>query len=560
MKQKILFLLTLFSIVSVLKAQDTQFWFATSRLSDTATPADNGGFFFSNANEEPATVTIYYYKTGLTQTITIPAKDGYGHVLTGQFIIDNITASNDGNISNCGVYITSTKAVSAYFHWNQYAYQYIAVLKGRTALGKDFYVTQVNDRWITTEANYDQISIVATEDNTTINFTPTRDCYGSGGNYSAGTTYSKILSSGQTFGFRELLVNSGGVGSFSSLAGTHITSDKDIAVTSIEGVNHDPAVDQIVPVTRLGFDYVIVKGFGAIANGERTYVTATEDNTKVYATPEGGAETLLATLNAGQTTVYNMGNKEAAPYVLTIRSDKPINVMQYVDCNLSNGMGHTDGAVVPNIANLSIGDYSFFNIFSAPDVYNAILTIYKKGNRENFSITYDGNTYPISSASAGTIVRYGNVPGYPNLEYMQWELPVASRGMFVNVNNSASAYTLGYYSASIATYYTTFGYFSTFFSNKQEICRGDKINELICFVSLAGTQSYQWQFSKDSENWTDIPAATSNTYIPPNNKRGTLYYRVKVTNGTDTIYGQPVEIIIRSCIMPVNHNISVMEY
>ena len=560
MKQLLLQFLILFSIISTMKAQDTEFWFTTNRLQNTTTPENNGGFFFSNANESPATVTIKYFKTGLTQTIIIPAKDGYGHVLAGAFIIDNITSPSDGNVSNCGVYITSTEKVSVYFHWNEFAYQYIAALKGRAALGKEFYVTQVNDRYSTYDISDDCINIVASEDNTSINFTPTRDCYGSGGNYTAGTTYSKTLNKGQTFSFRELQRNSGGVGSFSSLSGTHITSDKAIAVTSTEGVNHDPAADQIIPVTRLGADYVIVKGFGAIANGERTYITATEDNTKVYVTPEGGAETLLATLNTGQTTVYNMGNKDAAPYVLNIHSDKPVSVMQYVDCNQTSPPGHTDGAVVPNITNLSIGDYSFFNIFSASDVYNAILTVYKKGNRENFSITYNGNTYPISSASAGTIVRYGDVPGYPNLEYMQWALPAASRGMFVNVNNSTSAYTLGYYSASIATYYTTFGYFSTFVSNKQEICRGDKINELICFVSLTGTEIFQWQSSKDSENWTDIPDATNSTYTPPNGKRDTLYYRVKVTNGTDTVYGQPVEIIIRSCVMPVNHNISTMGY
>ncbi|MDR2956468.1 MAG: IgGFc-binding protein [Prevotella sp.] len=555
MKQLLLLFFILLSII--VKAQDTEFWFTTNSFGD---PRSEGGFFFSNANEKEATVTIKYYKTGQTQTITIPAKSGYAHVLASAFITNNIVAPNDGNVSNCGVYISSTEKVSVYFHWNQYAYQYIAVLKGRVALGTDFYVTQVSDRWITTEGQYDHIVIVASEDNTTFNFTPTRDCYGAGGNYTAGTTYPKTLNKGQTFCVRELTMNSGGAGSFSSLAGTHITSDKPIAVTSAEGVNHDPAVDQIVPVTRLGTDYVIVKGFGLINNGERTYITATENNTKVYATAENGTEALLATLNAGQTTVYNMGNKNAAPYVLSIRSDKPVSVTQYVDCNQSNGNGHTDGAVVPNLTNLSIGDYSFYNIYSATDVYNAILTVYKKGSRGDFSITYNGSTYPISSANAGTVVRYGDVPGRPNLEYMQWELPNAARGKFVNVNNSTSAYTLGYYSASIATFYTTFGYFSTFSSNKQELCYGEKINELISFISLSQSDTYQWQSSFDSVYWTNISGATNSTYQPISQNRGTIYYRVQVTNGTDVVYGQPVEIKVNSCRLPVNHNISSMEY
>ena len=562
MKQKILLLFTLFFIVSVSKAQDTQFWFVANDTGSGEILGNNGGFFFSNANEKDATVTIHYYKTNVTQTIAIPAKSGYAHTLAGTFIKTNLTATYDGTVSNCGVYITSTEKISAYFHWNEYAYQYIVALKGQAALGTEFYVTQVSDRWASLNFAYDCINIVAPQDDTTIKFTPTRNCYGAGGNYTAGTTYTETLNKGQTFSFRELNRNDGAIGTFNSLAGTHITSDKPVAVTSVEGVNADPAADQLIPVTRLGTDYVIVKGFGATANSERTYITATEDNTKVYTTPESGTETLLATLNAGKTTVYNMGNKDAAPYVLTIRADKPISVMQYVDVNqLQVGASHTDGAVVPDLTNLSAGDYSFYNIFSASDVYNAIITVYKKGSRNDFSITYNGNTYPITVSNAGTVIRYGDVPGYPNLEYMQWQLPTSSRGMLVNVNNSTSAYTLGYYSASLLTFYTTFAYFSTYTGDERDICLSENIDPLTGFLPLAGTETYQWQSSINSDTWVDIPGATSDTYTPSNKKRGITYYRItKVASGTITASGQPIKVRIRSCILPVNHNISVMGY
>jgi len=555
--KRILFLLFLLSTaLSTINAQDKKFWFSASSTSATAVPQDNGGFFFSNSTNSPAEVTIKYYKTNFTETITVPARAGYAHILSGSFIVNNIIAPYTGDVSNCGVSITSTEEVSAYFHWNQYAYQYIAVLKGRAALGKEFYVTQVSDRWITTEGGYDNICIVAPEDNTTVSFKPTRDCYGTSGTYFAGTTYTKTLNAGQTLAFRELNINSGGVGSFSSLAGTYITSNKDVAVTSCESVNHDPACDQIIPVNRLGTDYVIVKGFSAIANGERTYITATENDTKVYTTPEGGTQALLATLNAGQTAVYNMKDKTMPPYVLSIHADKPVSVMQYADCNQSNGNGHTDGAVVPNLDNLSIGDYSFFNMFSASDVYNAILTVYRKGSRENFSITYAGNTYSLSSPNSGSVVRYGDVPGHPHLEYMQWQLPQASRGMLVNVNNSTSSYTLGYYSASIATFYTTFGYFSTFSSARQDVCIGEVPEVLINKIAMTGTVTYQWEFSPDSGHWEIVAGATGSTFTPPSQKKeGSYYYRVKVTNGTDNVYGPPVEIVVKPCVLPVNPNI-----
>ncbi len=73
-----------------------------------------------------------------------------------------------------------------------------------------------------------------------------------------------------------------------------------------------------------------------------------------------------------------------------------------------------------------------------------------------------------------------------------------------------------------------------------------------------GTNSYRWQISRDQVAWTDIQDATSASYTPSNKRRGTFYYRVEVTNGQETVYSVPSKLRVKSCRIPVNHNISVM--
>lgn len=48
--------------------------------------------------------------------------------------------------------------------------------------------------------------------------------------------------------------------------------------------------------------------------------------------------------------------------------------------------------------------------------------------------------------------------------------------------------------------------------------------------STSGTISYQWQSSTDNATWSDVSGATSKTMSPKNDKTGTYYYRVVVTN------------------------------
>ena len=69
--------------------------------------------------------------------------------------------------------------------------------------------------------------------------------------------------------------------------------------------------------------------------------------------------------------------------------------------------------------------------------------------------------------------------------------------------------------------------------------------------------SYQWQNSKDGATWANITEnGTGSSYAISPQKRGVTYYRV-LMDGTAS---EPTKVRLRSCQLPVNHNISVMGY
>jgi len=97
---------------------------------------------------------------------------------------------------------------------------------------------------------------------------------------------------------------------------------------------------------------------------------------------------------------------------------------------------------------------------------------------------------------------------------------------------------------------------------QQDVCMG-KVEKIRCSFTLGSNDSYQWQSSKDDYTWENIAdAPNQDNYTPANQRRGIVYYRVVVTdtNTSETVNSESVKIRVRSCKLPVNHNISVMDY
>jgi len=95
---------------------------------------------------------------------------------------------------------------------------------------------------------------------------------------------------------------------------------------------------------------------------------------------------------------------------------------------------------------------------------------------------------------------------------------------------------------------------------EQDLCRGKPTTISCNFVLPASTNTYQWQSSPNGITWSDIAGATSASYTAINNKRGIVYYRVIVKDDIETVESVIASIRVRSCQIPVNHNMSAMDY
>lgn len=90
---------------------------------------------------------------------------------------------------------------------------------------------------------------------------------------------------------------------------------------------------------------------------------------------------------------------------------------------------------------------------------------------------------------------------------------------------------------------------------KQPLCVDFQTPLLCNFTLPGGPNTYQWQISYDNITWENIAGATSKNYTPSTNYPGYIYYRVIVSNGTETIYSKSEKVMFRLCSIPVNPNI-----
>jgi len=172
------------------------------------------------------------------------------------------------------------------------------VSKGTSALGREFRVGSYTNE--NPQINYlNFVSVMATEDNTQVNF----DNLPAGliiKNYTGTTPVSVNLNKYESYTIAtnsfDAVVNRDG------LIGTLVTSDKDIVVNcgSTNGSFHngngrDYGIDQIVGASKIGDEYIFVKGDGS--NGwENVLIVAHFDNTGISINGNG----TIAIINAGE--------------------------------------------------------------------------------------------------------------------------------------------------------------------------------------------------------------------------------------------------------------------
>ena len=182
------------------------------------------------------------------------------------------------------------------------------VSKGEAGLGTSFRVGMFVNNSANKSKALNFISVMATLDNTQVIFSDIDQnvvLNKSGGNttVTAGFTEMISLDRGESYIISSKISNNT-TNIYDALVGSLIESDKNIAVNigSLTGSNdtsssnRDYGMDQIVPVSKIGNEYIFVRGEGADSY-ENVIIVAHEDDTKIFL---DGSGTAITTINAGQ--------------------------------------------------------------------------------------------------------------------------------------------------------------------------------------------------------------------------------------------------------------------
>jgi gliding motility-associated-like protein len=487
MKKVIAFLFLLFALLqdNSLNAQtDTSFWFAAPEVTfnNNNSHGDRPIYLRFTALNEDATITITQPANSFFSPIVfnVSANTSYSLDLTNY--IDALENKPGNMVLNYGLLIRSSKFITAYYEVASVNNPEIFALKGRNALGNNFFIPAqnlMNNGASFNPLPYSSFDIVATEDATNITITPAKDIVG----HAAGVSFTIILNKGQTFS--ATAVNNTAA---NHLMGSTVTSTKPIAITikddSIGGGGYstclDLAGDQIVPVELIGTKYITLPGYLNNPSSQPTdqiFVLATEDNTTVSFN-----SVVVTTLNKGQT--FRKGSYNDVFYIET---SKPVYVLHL------SGFGCEVGtALLPQLDCSGSRTVGFTRSLASPLYVNILV---QTGGEGNF--TFNGNN---SIINAG---QFTNVP-FTNGAWMYARIQLSTAQMAAGaaaiVKNSTTDFHLSIIHGDAATG-CRYGYFSGFnrfdavsFSNATNSnpgCTGDSL-KLYCDVGAAEGITFSW--------------------------------------------------------------------
>lgn len=408
-------------------------------------------------------------------------------------------------ISNSSIIIESDRKIEAFIEYQRFGLnQDIFTLKGKDALGYDFWVPFQNF-WNNHNYNFNpafgQIVLTATTPNTEINITFQNDAYG----LPAGSYTFNLAEPGMTMMFVPK-ANSADYDEPSylasdRLAGTHITSNKPIAVTiADDSVQKDAAYDlvgdQLVPVknfmnqSTIGKEYVILKGEASDAGGnEKVFVLSTEDNTNISYTIKNQTTVNTNITNAGSQISIDLLESTSDDYVYIV-ADKPIYVLHI--SGFGNELG---GAIIPAIDGCRGSFEVNFIRSTTQDFFLTIIT--HQDAIDNFEISVDGNPYTsFLSSSDFEAIGVGDYYVLKNSSRLQNSLPILTS---LKLRNLADMFHLGSMNGIPAGGGCVYGYFSNYSGNRGEAIITNSSSDILttCFgeeiqFKASGGTSYSW--------------------------------------------------------------------
>lgn len=345
---------------------DTEFWMPPVWEVGVSTRNQPSNLFITTPFNFPVTVNI--------QTLDGTTFNFTGTVITGTpLIVPLSTTLGQTNIAgvantNRGLRITSSAPIQAVHRVAGSENQSLVTLKGKNALGQEFYcgsqVRNLNANYGPLEVHF--ISVMATENNTQVTFQTPFTMNGDSGPLS--NPLSVTLQAGQSYLIR-------GNTPVEYVCGARVTSNRPIVVTSgsthtrISGAGAnaaDAGTDQLVPVGLAGNEWVCIKG-NNLNPWDYAIIVATQNNTNVFI---DGSATPAATLSAGQFFDWTMTGSFGAPHYF--RTDRPAFCYHVSGCSQDE---EVDMSAMPEISCTGSRyiEFSRFNISGLNEIMQILI-------------------------------------------------------------------------------------------------------------------------------------------------------------------------------------------
>ena len=570
-------LLFLFSGTSQIYAQiDRTFWFAIPKETNqhsTITTTNNVSFKFTAFNvDAKVKVSMPANPNFVTKIFTVKANMSFVDTLATSYAeFDSIYANpaRVGNaaatgLTNRGILIESDNDISVYYDYDNINNRQLFSLKGKNALGTDFY-TPFQTIWKNNMVfAVSMVDIVATEDNTTVWVTPSVVFLGK-----TMAPFTITLNKGQTYS----LVASG-QSPANHPAGTHITSDKPIAITvnddSVDlgggsGGCKDIIGDQIVPTNVIGMNYlVMVSNTGETTSpvlnldnastqvtlrGDQIFVLATANNTVVTYRDTSGTIIRRDTINAGQTDYLSPNIKNTYQNAIHVNTTKPSYVFHATGIGCEMG-----GALLPPITGCTgSNSVSFYRSSTVSDLtmmlmipYDTTKSFTAADQSYNFFRVYyaDGSSNPIPPSWFEPI----RSAGWATLKLdkrINISLGLIPSNVAIKVVNTKDFFHLGFTNGqNFST--NKYGYFSSYNTVTPGVtiatvnqpamisCFGDTV-----ILKASGGLEYLWRYGNPKTGpptyLSDPHSATPRVYCPPGDHTFYVIIRNAKCFGNDTL-------------------------
>lgn len=466
MRKLYVLLLFILSIPNLSYAQvDTEFWFAPPSI--TSGHGDRPLYVRVSTLDQPATIRIVQPARGNAElaNFTIGANTTHTIDLTNQ--IDNLETSTPDAVMQTGIHIMSSAPITAYYEEASSLNAEIFVLKGKNALGNRFIIPGQNvynnssDYFPTPDYSFD---VVATQNSTVVTVKPTKLLVG----HIADTVIVVKLNAGETYSFQKvtLLATDNPIGSV-------VESNKPIAITlkddsDANGTCRDLIGDQLIPVKVAGMEYVVLKGF--LSTSEFVFITATEDNTKIFI---GGSATPATTLHAGGVYAYQLTNPST--YIV---SNKTIYVIHVTGFGCELGM-----AVLPSINCKGSEQIAFTR--STTEFFGLNILVHKEGISH---FLLNGSSTTINASQFSPVPGTNDSWYAAQLSFNTVAIPV---GQASTISNDMNSFQVGTINGNAQTT-CRYGYFSSFatlfIGDDFNLCEGD----VRTLDAGPGKDSYTW--------------------------------------------------------------------